>query len=293
MTELLYAGAAPISRSYSPEPMPQVNTQRVSGAVPLRLPQLNTTVSSRPERWLAVVATLLLHAAVLALFNSAATPPVTVPARPQPVSVELVASVTEPVVQEVVPVAEPETPTPQPLEEPTTTEPLVDESALLPPAPEKPAPEKKVPEKKSEPVPKKTPVKKSAPAPKPTQQPQTETASAVAPIAPAPVAQKAAVQPVDAPLTPPLANADYLHNPSPSYPDVAISRGYEGTVLLNVQVRADGKVQTIRIHQSSGYPSLDEAARDTVVRWSFVPARRGNQPVSGWVVVPVDFSLNS
>ncbi|TKY82549.1 energy transducer TonB [Pectobacterium polonicum] len=282
MTELLYAGAAPISRSYSPEPTPQANTQRVSGAVQLRLPQLNTTVSSRPERWLAVVATLLLHAAVLALFNSASTPPVTVPARPQPVSVELVSTVTEPVVQEVVPVAEPETPTPQPLEEPTITEPLVDESALLPPAPEK-----KVPEKKPEPVPKKTPVKKSAPAPKPTPQPQTETASTVAPTTPAPV------QPVDAPLTPPLANADYLHNPSPSYPDVAISRGYEGTVLLNVQVRADGKVQTIRIHQSSGYPSLDEAARDTVVRWSFVPARRGNQPVSGWVVVPVDFSLNS
>ncbi|UVO08201.1 energy transducer TonB [Pectobacterium polonicum] len=288
MTELLYAGAAPISRSYSPEPTPQANTQRVSGAVQLRLPQLNTTVSSRPERWLAVVATLLLHAAVLALFNSASTPPVTVPARPQPVSVELVSTVTEPVVQEVVPVAEPETPTPQPLEEPTITEPFVDESALLPPAPEK-----KVLEKKPEPVPKKTPVKKSAPAPKPTPQPQTETASTVAPTTPAPVAQQAAVQPVDAPLTPPLANADYLHNPSPSYPDVAISRGYEGTVLLNVQVRADGKVQTIRIHQSSGYPSLDEAARDTVVRWSFVPARRGNQPVSGWVVVPVDFSLNS
>nr|WED69982.1 energy transducer TonB [Pectobacterium colocasium] len=107
------------------------------------------------------------------------------------------------------------------------------------------------------------------------------------------MAQQAVAPPVDAPLTPPLANADYLHNPAPSYPDVAISRGYEGTVLLNVQVRADGKVQTIRIHQSSGYPSLDDAARNTVLSWSFVPARRGNQPVSGWVVVPVDFSLNS
>ncbi|QQA75799.1 energy transducer TonB [Pectobacterium parmentieri] len=288
MTELLYAGAAPISRPYSPEPTPHANTQQVNSTVQPRLPQLNTAISSRPERWLAVIATLLLHAAVLALFNSAATPPVTVPARPQPVSVELVSMVAEPVQQEVVSVAEPETPTPQPLEEPTITEPLVDERALLPPAPEKPAPEKK-----PEPVLKKTPVKKSAPAPKPTQQPQTETASAAAPITPAPIAQKTAVQPVDAPLTPPLANADYLHNPAPSYPDVAISRGYEGTVLLNVQVRADGKVQTIRIHQSSGYPSLDDAARDTVVRWSFVPARRGNQPVSGWVVVPVDFSLNS
>ncbi|AIA73062.1 TonB protein [Pectobacterium atrosepticum SCRI1043] len=287
MTELLYAGAAPIPRPYSPEPTPHAS--RVNGSVQQRLSHLNTTRSSRPERWLAVIATLLLHAAVLALLNSTSTPPVTVPARPQPVSVELVSMVAEPV-QQAQPAEplEPEVVTPPPELAPPPVDKPVDDNALLPPEPEK-----KVPEKKPEPVPKKTPVKKSTTAPKPTPQPQKETASASAPITPAPVAQKAVALPVDAPLTPPLANADYLHNPAPSYPDVAISRGYEGTVLLNVQVRADGKVQTIRIHQSSGYPSLDEAARDTVLRWSFVPARRGSQPVSGWVVVPVDFSLNS
>ncbi|GLW38684.1 TonB family protein [Pectobacterium actinidiae] len=287
MTELLYAGAAPGSRSYSPEPTPHAS--RVSGVVQPRLPTLNTTVSSRPERWLAVIATLLLHAAVLALFNSVSTPPVTVPARPQPVSVELVAAVAEPVLQaqpaEPEPI-EPDVVTPPPELTPPPVDKLVDDNALLPPVPEK-----KEPEKKPQPVPKKVAVKKNPPAPTP--KPQAEATSATAPITPAPVAQKAVAQPVDAPLTPPLANADYLHNPAPSYPDVAISRGYEGTVLLNVQVRADGKVQTIRIHQSSGYPSLDDAARDTVRRWSFVPARRGSQPVSGWVVVPVDFSLNS
>ncbi|ASY81303.1 energy transducer TonB [Pectobacterium polaris] len=287
MTELLYAGAALGSRSYSPEPTPHAS--RVSGVVQPRLPTLNTTVSSRPERWLAVIATLLLHAAVLALFNSASTPPVTVPAQPQPVSIELVAAAAEPVLQaqpaEPEPI-EPDVVTPPPELTPPPVDKPVDDNALLPPVPEK-----KEPEKKPEPAPKKVAVKKNPPAPAP--KPQAEAASATAPITPAPVAQKAVAQPVDAPLTPPLANADYLHNPAPSYPDVAISRGYEGTVLLNVQVRADGKVQTIRIHQSSGYPSLDDAARDTVRRWSFVPARRGSQPVNGWVVVPVDFSLNS
>lgn len=287
MTELLYAGAVPGSRSYSPEPTPHASW--VSGIVQPRLPTLNTTVSSRPERWLAVIATLLLHAAVLALFNSASTPPVTVPARPQPVSVELVAVAAEPELQaqpaEPEPI-EPDVVTPPPELTPPPVDKPVDDNALLPPVPEK-----KEPEKKPESTPKKVAVKKNPPAPTP--KPQAEAASATAPVTPAPVAQKAVAQPVDAPLTPPLANADYLHNPAPSYPDVAISRGYEGTVLLNVQVRADGKVQTIRIHQSSGYPSLDDAARDTVRRWSFVPARRGSQPVSGWVVVPVDFSLNS
>ncbi|MCA6939014.1 energy transducer TonB [Pectobacterium versatile] len=287
MTELLYAGAASGSRSYSPEPTPHAS--RVSGVVQPRLPTLNTTVSSRPERWLAVIATLLLHAAVLALFNSASTPPVTVPARPQPVSIELVAAAAEPVLQaqpaEPEPI-EPDVVTPPPELTPPPVDKLVDDNALLPPVLEK-----KEPEKKPEPAPKKVAVKKNPPAPAPKS--QAEAASATAPITPAPVAKKAVAQPVDAPLTPPLANADYLHNPAPAYPDVAISRGYEGTVLLNVQVRADGKVQTIQIHQSSGYPSLDDAARDTVRRWSFVPARRGSQPVSGWVVVPVDFSLNS
>ncbi|MBG0752717.1 Protein tonB2 [Pectobacterium carotovorum subsp. carotovorum PCCS1] len=257
----------------------------MNGVVQSRVPALNTTVSSRPERWLAAIATLLLHAAVLALFSSASTPPVTVPARPQPISIEL----AEPVLQAEP--AEPEVVAPPPELTPPVVDKPVDDNALLPPEPEKKEPERKVPEKKPEPAPKKVAVKKSPPAPTP--KPQAETVSASAPVTPAPVAQQAVAPPVDAPLTPPLANADYLHNPAPSYPDVAISRGYEGTVLLNVQVRADGKVQTIRIHQSSGYPSLDEAARDTVLRWSFVPARRGNLPVSGWVVVPVDFSLNS
>ncbi|WP_196385535.1 energy transducer TonB [Pectobacterium carotovorum] len=283
MTELLYAGAVSGSRSYSPEPTPHAS--RVNGVVQSRVPALNTTVSSRPERWLAAIATLLLHAAVLALFSSASTPPVTVPARPQPISIEL----AEPVLQAEP--AEPEVVAPPPELTPPVVDKPVDDNALLPPEPEKKEPERKVPEKKPEPAPKKVAVKKSPPAPTP--KPQAETVSASAPVTPAPVAQQAVAPPVDAPLTPPLANADYLHNPAPSYPDVAISRGYEGTVLLNVQVRADGKVQTIRIHQSSGYPSLDEAARDTVLRWSFVPARRGNLPVSGWVVVPVDFSLNS
>ncbi|KHN51578.1 energy transducer TonB [Pectobacterium fontis] len=286
MTELLYAGAASGSRSYLPAPTPHAS--RVSGVVPPRLAPLNTPVASRPERWLAAIATLLLHAAVLALFNGASTPPLTVPARPQPVSIELVAAAAEPELPvEPAEPFEPEAVTPPEEIVPPTVDKPVDDNALLPPVPEKKVPEKKIVEKK--PAPKKVAVKKSQPTPKP----QAEAKSVAAPTTPAPVAPQAAAQPVDAPLTPPLANADYLHNPAPSYPDVAISRGYEGTVLLNVQVRADGKVQTIRIHQSSGYPSLDEAARETVQRWSFVPARRGNQPVSGWVVVPVDFSLNS
>ena len=38
---------------------------------------------------------------------------------------------------------------------------------------------------------------------------------------------------------------------------------------------------------------LDEAARNAVQRWKFVPARRGDEPVSAWVIVPISFVLES
>nr|WED69983.1 hypothetical protein PJ912_11660 [Pectobacterium colocasium] len=133
MTELLYAGAVSGSRSYSPELTPHAS--RVNGVVQSRVPALNTTVSSRPERWLAAIATLLLHAAVLALFSSASTPPVTVPARPQPISIELVAAVAEPVLQAQP--AEPEVVAPPPEFTPPVVDKPVDDNALLPPEPEK------------------------------------------------------------------------------------------------------------------------------------------------------------
>ncbi|MCL2891889.1 energy transducer TonB [Brenneria tiliae] len=263
MTELLYAGDAAESRPRSPQA-----TQAVRSLGDFALQRLNALRPSRPQYWLAAILTLTLHAAALSLLNRPATLPVTAPPRPQPVSVELVAAVPEEPAPEVVEPAAPSEPEPPPPETKT-----VDENALLPPVVEKkPPPAAK----------KKVAVKKRQTAPKPPAEPKPASAST----APSPAAAQA-------PLTPPLANADYLHNPAPAYPDVAISRGHEGTVLLNVQVRADGKVQTIRIQKSSGYPALDDAARDTVLRWSFVPARRGNQAVSGWVIVPIDFSLNS
>lgn len=267
MTELLYAGNAAESRPRSPQA-----TQVVRSLGDFALQRLNAIRPSRPQYWLAAILTLTLHAAALSLLNRPATLPVTAPPRPQPVSVELVSAVPEEAVPEVVEPAAPSEPEPPPPETKT-----VDENALLSP----------VVEKKPPPVAKKkVPVKKRQPTPKPPAEAKPALASAPSATTPSPAA-------APAPLTPPLANADYLHNPTPSYPDVAISRGYEGTVLLNVQVRADGKVQTIRIQKSSGYSALDDAARDTVLRWSFVPARRGNQAVSGWVIVPIDFSLNS
>jgi len=85
----------------------------------------------------------------------------------------------------------------------------------------------------------------------------------------------------DHPVTP-----RYLENPPPVYPPVAKRRGYEGTVLLSVKIRAGGTVSELKIKESSGYSILDRAAVEAVKKWRF------DIPFSMWVDVPVRFVLN-
>jgi len=86
-------------------------------------------------------------------------------------------------------------------------------------------------------------------------------------------------------------DADYLHNPKPVYPGLSRRLGEEGKVQLKVQVTAQGTAEQVEIHHSSGFPRLDQAARDAVWRWRFVPARRGDEPVAASVIVPITFAL--
>jgi len=80
-------------------------------------------------------------------------------------------------------------------------------------------------------------------------------------------------------------------NPKPPYPHLARRRGYEGTVRLQVEVLASGRVGRIWVKESSGYEILDRSALKTVKDWRFIPARFGNIPVKSTVIVPVTFKL--
>ncbi|HEY0711745.1 MAG TPA: energy transducer TonB, partial [Polyangia bacterium] len=84
---------------------------------------------------------------------------------------------------------------------------------------------------------------------------------------------------------------NYLQNPRPAYPAIALSRGWQGKVLLRVQVGPDGRPRSIAVAQGSGRQLLDDAAIAAVRGWSFVPARQGDVPVAGWVTVPIVFEL--
>lgn len=123
------------------------------------------------------------------------------------------------------------------------------------------------------------PVPVVLPAPTPT--PERPVAVATpAPLAPAPI-------------VPPRFDADYLDNPAPPYPNLSRRLGEHGRVLLRVFVSPDGAAMQVEIRESSGYERLDKAARDTVQRWRFVPAKQGDHGVSAWVLVPISFSIRS
>lgn len=85
--------------------------------------------------------------------------------------------------------------------------------------------------------------------------------------------------------------ASYLDNPQPEYPLAARRMGWQGRVVLNVEVLADGSPGEVVVQQSSGRGVLDNAAQRAVRGWRFVPARRAGQAIAQKFLVPVIFSL--
>lgn len=188
------------------------------------------------------------------------TPPVPLPVAPSPPVPE--ASVETPPVP---PKPEPAPPPPPPA--PETPKPV--ESPPLPAGPEE------VPRVgKVEP-----PVFQSLE--KPPASTQALRVASVPPVAPMPVRTLA------------RNNAAYHVNPAPPYPEAARRAGVTGTVLLLVQVRADGSVRGVSVRTSSGTTSLDRSALTAVRRWRFEPAREDGVAVDSEVEVPIRFALQA
>jgi protein TonB len=83
----------------------------------------------------------------------------------------------------------------------------------------------------------------------------------------------------------------YLEAMRPPYPRRAREMGWEGTVVLRVEVRPDGTVGAASVHRTSGYLTLDEAALIAVKRWRFAPPTDGAFSFATVVDVPVRFDL--
>ena len=77
------------------------------------------------------------------------------------------------------------------------------------------------------------------------------------------------------------------------YPREALHLHQQGTVVLRVLVGADGLPQQIEIEKSSGARSLDLAARDAVLHWTFQAGTVGGVRSALWARVPVTFDLQA
>lgn len=137
------------------------------------------------------------------------------------------------------------------------------------------------------------------PVPRPVEKPHLVTAPAETPspiVAPAPPPPPpepvaAAEPPPPAAISAPIFDAAYLQNPTPSYPVVSKRLKEQGRVILRVRVNPGGTADEVQVRTSSGFPRLDESARETVSHWKFVPARRGERAVTEWVLIPISFKL--
>jgi TonB family protein len=81
-----------------------------------------------------------------------------------------------------------------------------------------------------------------------------------------------------------------LREVRPDYTDEARRRGIEGDVVLEIVVRANGSVGSVKTLQGLG-SGLDQRAADAVRQWRFNPARRYGTPVDVIVEVAVEFKL--
>ncbi|NQW94401.1 MAG: energy transducer TonB [Polaromonas sp.] len=117
-----------------------------------------------------------------------------------------------------------------------------------------------------------------------TQQPAQASIAAPAAAAPAVVGAQPIVQL-------PSSSADYLQNPLPAYPPISRRLNEQGRTMLRVLIGADGKPQASEIAKSSGFARLDDAALATVMRWRFVPGKRGGVAEAMWFNVPINWVL--
>jgi protein TonB len=122
-----------------------------------------------------------------------------------------------------------------------------------------------------------------ADAPRPIAAPRAEPPVAQLPSAAAPP-QEVGVQGHDE-LDVPRA----VFNPLPVYPTAAQRAGLSGTVVLHIDVGAEGNVSAVRLAASSGHAVLDAAALQAARRWRFRPAQRDGRPVAMTVRYEIEF----
>ena len=173
---------------------------------------------------------------------------------------------------------------------------------------------KKMPDKPPEPQPE-TPPAQQAPQPPVTPQiaaldlavpqissnvsiaaaaaPSLQGVTAQAATAAAPAAPPASAAAASA-ASPPSNDAEVipLNEVLPVYPNNARRRGIEGYVKLAFTITTEGKVENVRVLESSPANIFDREARRAAVRWRFAPRNEGGRLVAREAVKKLEFKLD-
>lgn len=93
---------------------------------------------------------------------------------------------------------------------------------------------------------------------------------------------------------PVISYAGYQGEPiRAEYPVLARRKGWQGRVLIEVTLNADGDVEQQTLMEGSGYPQLDRAAMQAVTRNQFKPYRVNGQGQKVRLRLPIEFRLTT
>jgi bla regulator protein BlaR1 len=84
---------------------------------------------------------------------------------------------------------------------------------------------------------------------------------------------------------------DFKSCAKPMYPAADLAAGHQGTVTLGFLVDARGAVTRSMVDKSSGYATMDEAARSALVKCRFRAGLKDGKAVSGWARVQYVWTL--
>ena len=83
-----------------------------------------------------------------------------------------------------------------------------------------------------------------------------------------------------------------ISSPKPIlYPRWAVRQGWQGKLILAVEIFTDGTVGKYKVMRSTGHKMLDDAATKAIQTWKFYPAIKDGKPYHTCVEIPVLFDL--
>jgi protein TonB len=89
-----------------------------------------------------------------------------------------------------------------------------------------------------------------------------------------------------------LNRSEVVEAMNAEYPPLLRGAGIGGSVVVWMFVNELGKLEEVRLQESSGHRALDEAALNVAETYRFSPARNRDEPVPVWVQFPITFQTS-